>query len=133
MARNRYTLIMSEEHEQGLEPLNRPLTQYERDLVRWLIEHSHTDASRLLSQIDKLSVAEKCTCGCPTIYFALEGEAVARKGEQLISDWLAKVDGDLVGVMLFQTNDRISSLEVYSCAGSEKPFGLPPIESLLGY
>ena len=101
--------------------------------MRWLIEHSHLDSRRLLPQIDRLTVAGRCNCGCPTIYFALNCEPVARKGEQLISDWLATVDGDLVGVMLFQTNDRISSLEVYSCAGSDKPFGLPAIEAIIGY
>jgi hypothetical protein len=114
------------------EPLNRPLTEHERDLVRWLVEHSHLDASRLLSQIDRLSVAARCTCGCPTIDFALDGEPVACKGEQLVSDWLAEVDGMPVGVMLWQTNDRISTLEIYSLPGTDKPFGLPAIASILG-
>ena len=61
-------------------------------------------------------------------------------GEGLVSDWLAEVDGELVGVMLFQSNDRISSLEIYSLGGkleasaqvSGKPFTLPAIESMKG-
>jgi hypothetical protein len=114
------------------EPLNRPLTQHERDLVRWLIDHSHKDASSLLQQIDRLSVATRCTCGCPTIDFALDGEPIATKGKQLISDWLADVEGMPVGVMLWQTNDRISTLEVYSLPGTNSPFGLPAIESIQG-
>jgi hypothetical protein len=57
---------------------------------------------------------------------------VERRGEQLISDWLAEVEGEPVGVMLFQTNGIISTLEVYSLAGSDKPFGLPAIESMKG-
>jgi hypothetical protein len=125
---------MTEAANKFKEPLIRPLTQNERDLIRWLIEHSFVkDASRLLPQIDRLSVATKCNCGCPTIDFALDGEPVARKGEQLVSDWIAEVDGMPVGVMLWQTNDRISTLEVYSLPGTDKPFGLPSLESIKGY
>jgi hypothetical protein len=124
---------MSESANKGLEVVQRPLTEQECDLVRWLIEHSHLDSSRLLSQIERLSVAEKCSCGCPTVYFALDGVPVTRKGEQLISDWRAEVDGNGVGVMLFQTDDGVSSLEVYSIAGTDKPFGLPAIGSIRGY
>jgi hypothetical protein len=94
------------------EPLNRQLTQQERDLVRWLVEHSfHKDASNLLPQIDRLSVASKCTCGCPTIDFALDGEPVVQKGEQLVSDWDAEVDGMPVCIQLWMRNGRISSLD----------------------
>lgn len=78
-------------------------------------------------------VAEKCSCGCPTVYFALDGVPVTRKGEQLISDWRAEVDGNRVGVMLFQTDDGVSSLEVNSIAGTDKPFGLPAIGSIRAY
>lgn len=114
-------------------PLNRPLTQDERDLVRWLVEHSHLNASSLLLQIDRLSVATGCTCGCPTIDFALDGEPAATEGGVLVSDWLAEVDGMPVGVMLWQTNGRISTLEIYSLPGTDKPFGLPAIGSIHGY
>lgn len=51
----------------------------------------------------------------------------------MISDYLANVDGEGVGVMLFETDGRISTLEVYSMAGSDKPFGLPSVESLYGW
>lgn len=116
------------------EPLNRALTQHERDLIRWLIEHSFVkDASRLLSQIDRLSVVAKCNCGCPTVDFALDGEPVPLKGAGFISDWLADVDGMPVYVQLWMSNERVCSLEVGSLPGSDKPFGLPAIESILGY
>jgi hypothetical protein len=69
------------------ESLNRALTQEERDLVRWLIEHSFVeDAARLLPQVEKLSVVSKCNCGCPTIDFALDGKPAAPKGQGFISD-----------------------------------------------
>jgi hypothetical protein len=73
------------------------------------------------------------TCGCPTIYFAFKGEPVSRKGEHLISDHLATVEGMDVGVLLFQSGGTLSSLEVYSAQGTDKPFGLPKIESLYSW
>jgi hypothetical protein len=93
---SRYNLGMPEIGNPCREPLNRALTQQERDLIRWLIEHSFMkDARRLSLQVDRLTVVAKCNCGCPTIDFALDGEPVGLKGEQCISDWDAEVDGCL--------------------------------------
>ena len=129
-----YNLGMPEVTNPFREPLSRSLTQPERDLVRWLIEHSFVkDASRLLPQIERLSVVAKCNCGCPTIDFALDGEPVSPKGQMCISDWLAEVDGMSVYVQLWQCNDRISTLEVGSLPGTDQPFGLPKIEGIHGY
>lgn len=124
---------MCAESNRFKETVSRSLTQQERDLVRWLVEHAHRNADDLLLQIDHLSVVSKCTCGCPTIDFALDGDPVDRKGEEIISDWLAETNGEVVEVMLFQTNGKISTLEVYSCAGTDKPFALPSIESIKSY
>ena len=116
------------------ESLNRALSQHERDLVRWLIEHSFAkNPDRLLPQIDRLTVVAKCTCGCPTVDFGLDGEPVALKGGGFISDWLADVDGMLVYVQLWVTDDRVCSLEVGSLPGTDEPFGLPTIDSIRGY
>jgi len=115
------------------EPLVRPLTKYERDLIRWLIEHSFLkDATRFLPQIDRLTVVSKCNCGCPTIDLALDGKPAVLKGQSIISDWDAEVNGMPVYVQLWISNDQISSLEVGSLPGTDKPFGLPAIESIIG-
>jgi len=116
------------------EPHKRPLTGEERDLIRWLVEHSFVDdATRLMPQIERLSVISKCDCGCPTIDLALDGEPVVRKGEMFISDWLADVNGMPVYVQLWVSNGQISSLEVGSLPGTDQPFGLPAIKSIKGY
>jgi hypothetical protein len=47
-----------------------------------------------------------------------------------VSDYLATVDGMEVGIMLFETNRDLSSLEVYSCPGTAQPFGLPDTASI---
>ena len=64
------------------------------------------------------------------MYFALDGAPVPRKGERLVSDHLASVNGMEVGIMLFETDGLLSSLEVYSCPGTDEPFGLPQIASI---
>lgn len=117
----------------GLEPLNRAVSPQEADLIRWLVEHGDPAFVRLADLIDKLIVVSKCNCGCPTVYFELKGNPLSRKGERLVGDWLAQMDGEPFGVMLFELEGEISSLEVYSCSGSVKEFGLPEIGSLLGY
>jgi hypothetical protein len=111
----------------------RPITLEETSLIKWLLDHGEADSEHFKSQLRDLSVFEKCSCGCPAIYFAYRGKPVARKGEHLISDYLATVEGMDVGVMLFETDGYLSSLEVYSQPGSNKPFGLPEISSLLSY
>lgn len=117
--------------EHGLADDRRPLTQHERELVVWLIEHgTYEDMQKLHAQIPRLSVRQYCTCGCPTVYFALDDKPVARKGERLVSDYLASVEGMEVGVMLFETDGNLSSLEVYSCPGTDHPFGLPELASI---
>jgi hypothetical protein len=123
---------MTEEPVRAITPLDRPLAYEEADLLRWLLAHGFRDAGEFLPQVERLTVIGKCSCGCPTIYFAIDGVPVKRRGEQLISDHLAEVEGMPVGVMVFQTGGSISSLEVYSLPGSDKPFGLPAIDSILG-
>src|SRR5215467_2410911 len=118
--------------DKGLERIQRPLTSDEQELILWLIEHgTYNDKAPLLSQIDSIAVCERCTCGCPTVYFALSGKPISRREERIISDHLATVDGNDVGVMLFETDGILSSLEVYSCAGSDQLFGLPEIKSII--
>ena len=115
---------------EGLEPLDRPITSHEREVILWLIKHASPGHEQLASQVESLKVVSKCTCGCPTVYFAVEGDPPSRKGEKLISDEIATVDGQDFGVMLFELNGALSSLEVDSFAGHEKPFDLPGIDNL---
>ena len=122
-----------EKTQKGLEPLGRRASSQESDLVRWLLEHGDPAVAPLADQVDDLMVVSKCSCGCPTVYFALKGNPTSRKGERVVSDWLARTNDELFGVMLFELDGQISSLEVYSCSGNVKEFGLPESGSLLGY
>ena len=109
----------------GLEAMRRVVTREEAVVIEWLLRHGEQRSDRFFAQIETLTIVSRCTCGCPTVHFE-----ASRKGERLISDQLGTVDGEDVGVMLFELNGRLSSLEVYSCAGADKPFGLPKLEDL---
>ena len=118
----------------GMESQNRPITAKERILIEWLLRHGNPGSEQFLQQLDPLFVVSKCICGCPTVNFAREGESVPHEAEHILADYLATVDSADVGIILFQRGGgRLSSLEVYSQAGTEKPFGLPEIESIYSY
>lgn len=117
----------------GLQPENRPVTAKERALIEWLLRHGNPGSQEFLPQVDSLVVVSKCSCGCPTVYFAREGETTARDGEHILADYLATVSGEDVGLILFQKGGRLSSLEVYSQAGTDKQFGLPELETIYSY
>lgn len=117
----------------GMESQNRPITAKERILIEWLLRHGSPGSEQFLQQLDSLFVVSKCICGCPTVNFAREGESVPHETEHILADYLATVDGGDVGIILFQRGGRLSSLEVYSQAGTDKPFGLPEIETIYSY
>lgn len=116
----------------GTLPENRPATAKERSLVEWLLRHGNPGSEQFLKQVDSLVVVSKCSCGCPTVHFEQKGEPIAH-AERILADFLATVDGQHVGIILFQREGRLSSLEVYSQAGTDKPFGLPELESIYSY
>ena len=117
----------------GMEPQNRPITAEERILIEWLLRHGKAGSERFLEQVDSLRVVARCLCGCPTVNFSPERAPVAHEPEHILADYLATVDGEDVGVILFQRGGRLSSLEVYSQTGNDKPFGLPETETIYSY
>jgi hypothetical protein len=114
----------------GLESINRDITPEETAVIMWLLQNGEPGSDRFVPQLKTLTVVSRCTCGCPTVYFGLENNPTSRKGERIISDQLGTADGQDVGVILFELNGLLSSLEVYSQAGTDQPFGLPKVENL---
>jgi hypothetical protein len=108
------------------ESQNRPVTGEEALLIRWLLEHGDDKAQPFIPQVNSLVVISKCTCGCPTVDF----QTSARSEARLLCHVLGEVDGQRVGVLLFQADGELSCLEIHAMAGTDRPFGLPKIESL---
>jgi hypothetical protein len=115
------------------ESQHRPVTVKERALIDWLLRHGNPGSELFLEQLDSLVVVWKCSCGCPTVNFAREGKPAPHEAEHILADYLATMDGEEFGIILFQRGGRLSSLEVYSQAGIDKPFGLPEIETIYSY
>jgi hypothetical protein len=82
-------------------------------------------------QIPFLTVAARCPCGCPTIDFAYLGIPVDRRGERVISEFIGQIGTEPIGVMLFETNGKLSTLEAYSCSGQLTRFDFPDTSTLL--
>lgn len=108
------------------ESQNRPVTAEEAVLIRWLLEHGDDQTRQFIPQVNSLAVVSKCTCGCPTVDFQTSNRSEAR----LICDVLGEVDGQRVGVLLFQAEGELSCLEIHAMAATNQPFGLPKIETL---
>jgi hypothetical protein len=115
------------------EAQRRPITAKERALIDWLLRHGNSGSEQFLEQLDSLVVVWKCSCGCPTVNFAREGRPVPQESEHILADYLATMDGEDFGIILFQREGRLSSLEVYSQTGTNKPFGLPEIDTIYSY
>jgi hypothetical protein len=67
--------------KKGMQPENRPVTANERCLVEWLLQHGNPGSDQFLKQVESLVVVSKCSCGCPTVNFAQEGDPVAQDAE----------------------------------------------------
>jgi hypothetical protein len=112
-------------------PENRPLTTDERILLEWLVSNGSPSAAKYAPQIIRVSVVNRCTCGCPTIDLAVDGEHVDG-GSEVIADFVGKSpEGIQVGVILHCRGGQISELEVYPIGEVTRVFGLPCPDALV--
>lgn len=58
--------------------MNRPLTDSELTLIRWLIEHGEPEAREFAAQLQNIRVVGGCGCGCPSIDLECEGLPASR-------------------------------------------------------
>ncbi len=114
-------------------PENRPLSQPEHALVRWLLEHGNPDAAGFLPQLPHARVVSRCPCGCASIDFSIGADAPPRgAGMHVLSDYVWQADnGAHCGVFVFSFGGQLAGLEVWSADGRlEKVTLLPAIERL---
>jgi hypothetical protein len=53
--------------------VDRPLTEDERELTRWILEHGSSGTDVFVDQLERARVKSVCPCGCASIDFAIEG------------------------------------------------------------
>jgi hypothetical protein len=113
---------------------DRPLSADERALAeRLLREFAPPEAAAYLPQLDHARVTGRCRCGCPTVDLMVPSELQVASPcpERPLADAFGRVNGKLVGIMLFQSGGLLCLLETYRLEDfSEDPFGLPAIDTI---
>ena len=110
--------------------VNRPLTEPERDLARWMLENGTVDARVFLTQLEFAEVTPwKCPCGCASFNFQIMGQPEAPPGVHILGDFLVGHGDRLSGAFIYESGGLLSGLEVYGLAG-DAPTALPSIEDL---
>jgi hypothetical protein len=113
-----------------MDDANRPLTDHERRLMRWMLAHGSPEAPTFLSQLELAEVTPwRCPCGCASINFQIRGMLAARPGCHPIADFVFGDEAVLSGIFAFEADGILSGLEVYGLA-SEAPKVLPEPEEL---
>ena len=104
---------------------NRQLTEQERRLVRWMLDHGSSEAKAFLPQLDEAEVTPwKCPCGCASINFHIRGQPETPPGVHPIADFIFGEGEMLSGIFVFEKNGILSGIEVYGLAG-DAPKQLP--------
>jgi len=119
-------------------PVERTLSQDERILLEWLLARPSSDmtdseVSKYKSQVAKLRVVAKCSCGCPTVDFALGSDRKNGASDIVAEAGGKSPEGVAVGVILHARDGELSELEIYSAQGLDTPFKLPIPDSLDHY
>jgi len=100
----------------------RPASQQEVTLVRWLLEHGKAPAREHIPEVEGLHVVSRCGCGCASVEFAHEPGA----GLEILSDYQWEDErGQLFGVFVFAKRGKLAGLEVWSIDGRATPRSLP--------
>ena len=113
-------------------PDDRPLTDGEASLVRWLLNHGISRAKKYLPQLDRARVVSRCYCGCASIDFAIGGVVPPpANGISILADFEWKSPGgELFGVFVFERAGLLAGLEVWSQDGVAQASSLPSIDVL---
>jgi hypothetical protein len=105
--------------------MNRSLTAGEEHLIRWMLEHGGPEGRDFLTQLEKVTVTDwRCSCGCASIHFSVEGFPPPSGGLHPIADFIFGSEADLSGIFAFEQSGVLGGLEVYGLTG-DAPKTLP--------
>jgi len=121
-------------HETGYLADPRMLTREERSLVEWLLEHGDQGAMEFFPQLALAQVVAHCRCGCASIDFAIDGQRPKKFAMRVLSDYQWRDEqGRLFGAMVFEQDDLLAGLDLWSIDGAGIPSTLPAPALLLPY
>ena len=101
------------------------MTDAERHLIRWMLEHGEPEAVTFLPQLEQAQVTSwRCSCGCASIKLKIEGQPEPPVGIHPIADFVFGTEEDLSGIFVYEKNGVLGGIEVYGMAG-DAPKSLP--------
>src|SRR5580693_3294407 len=97
---------------------NRQLTDHERPLLRWMLQHGIPEALTFLPQLEPAEVAPwQCPCGCASIKLCIRGKPAPPPGVHAVGDFVFGAENTLSGILVYEKDGILSGLEVYGLAG----------------
>ncbi len=108
-------------------PENRPLTEAESELVGWLLQHGTDEGRALLPQLQTARVVSRCSCGCASVEFSVDGRVASSKsGMSVLSDyrWVSS-EGYLFGAFTYAREGILSGIDLWSIDGRATASVLP--------
>lgn len=93
--------------------VDRPLTDEELTLTRWILENGKPEGAAFLNQLERARVVGHCPCGCASIGFAIEGMPIAPSGVHMLGEFVYGNETNLAVVFAFSCDGILSGLEVY--------------------
>jgi hypothetical protein len=118
---------MASKHSTTEIPDNRALSDEERSLVGWMLEHGESRAPSFLPQLEQARVAARCHCGCASINFAIASQRAPNSGPMdILSDYVWQdSERHKFGAFVFARGGLLAGLDVYSVDGAVTPTWLP--------
>jgi hypothetical protein len=97
----------------------RPLTDAERQLARWMLEHGTAEASRFLPQLDLAeATCWRCPCGCASFNFKVAGLPPAPPGIHSLGDFVFGRQDDLKGIFIYESHGILGGVELVGYQGN---------------
>lgn len=107
---------------------SRPLTEEERTLARYMLQHGGAEARDFLEQLDRAEVTPwRCPCGCASINFQLRGHAPAPPGVHMLGDYVFESGGEHYGAFIYSCEGILSGIEVYGLSSGAPSFLPAPL------
>lgn len=110
---------------------NRPLSDSEYCLARWMLEHGGTAGRGFLPQLELAEVTPwRCPCGCASINFQIKDNPPAPPGVHVLGHFVFGDEDTPDGILIFEQGGLLSGIEVYEMGSGVAPISLPSPASL---
>ena len=84
--------------------------------------------SRLGSDLNRLRVVERCSCGCDSVDFKRDDPQTRPK--PIADDTGETIAGGQVGVIIWGTSEAVTGIEVYDLGAGDNDIRLPAPDSI---